>query len=104
MVEEGRGDHGDALPRGLIAASIMPQPRRSPSRITQQSQRAPTAGSTLVNSTIPGLKGDVHEWQPRPGGWQTLQLEQDIWEDEDLSILVERRRNAWNSSGSVTFI
>jgi hypothetical protein len=40
-------------------------------------------------STGPGLRDDVHEWQPRPGGWQILQLEQGIWEDEHLPTLVE---------------
>ncbi|KOG57258.1 hypothetical protein ADK75_04495 [Streptomyces virginiae] len=39
-------------------------------------------------STGPGLTDDVHAWQPRPGGWQTLQLEQGIWENEHLSTLV----------------
>ncbi|ARE72789.1 hypothetical protein B6R96_01520 [Streptomyces sp. Sge12] len=40
-------------------------------------------------STGPGLRGDVHAWQPRPGGWQTLQLEQGVWENEHLSTVVE---------------
>ncbi|MFF7858777.1 hypothetical protein [Streptomyces sp. NPDC007904] len=31
----------------------------------------------------------MHEWPPRPGGWQTLRLELDSWEDENLSTLVE---------------
>ncbi|MFB7340916.1 hypothetical protein ACFCZ6_12740 [Streptomyces hydrogenans] len=31
----------------------------------------------------------MHEWPPRPGGWQTLQWEQGIWEDEHLAVLVE---------------
>ncbi|MFD9263949.1 hypothetical protein [Streptomyces sp. NPDC059538] len=49
----------------------------------------PLLEAPLFNSTDPGLRDDVHEWQPRPGGWQTLQLEQGIWEDEYLSTLVE---------------
>ncbi|MFE9783310.1 hypothetical protein ACFYPA_34865 [Streptomyces sp. NPDC005775] len=49
----------------------------------------PWLEAPLFDGADPGLKDDVHEWQPRPGGWQTLQLEQGIWEDEYLSILVE---------------
>ncbi|MFD8891930.1 hypothetical protein [Streptomyces sp. NPDC059566] len=49
----------------------------------------PLLEAPLFNSTDPGLRDDVHEWQPRPGGWQTLQLEQGIWEDEYLATLVE---------------
>ncbi|MGW8355624.1 hypothetical protein [Streptomyces wedmorensis] len=49
----------------------------------------PLLEAPLFGSTNPGLRDDVHEWQPRPGGWQTLQLEQGIWEDEYLSTLVE---------------
>jgi len=49
----------------------------------------PLLEAPLFGSTAPGLGDDVHEWHPRPGGWQTLQLEQGIWEDEHLSTLVE---------------
>ncbi|MEU2022538.1 hypothetical protein ABZ565_10260 [Streptomyces sp. NPDC016469] len=35
----------------------------------------------------PGI--EAHEWQPRPGGWQTLQLKDGVWEYEMLSGLVE---------------
>ncbi|WP_031002113.1 hypothetical protein, partial [Streptomyces sp. NRRL F-5727] len=49
----------------------------------------PLLEAPLFGSTGLGLGGDVHEWQPRPGGWQTLQLEQGIWEDEHLPTLVE---------------
>ncbi|MFI8371949.1 hypothetical protein [Streptomyces sp. NPDC085466] len=49
----------------------------------------PLLEAPLFGSTGPGLRDDVHQWQPRPGGWQTLQLEQGIWEDEHLSTLVE---------------
>ncbi|EMF56325.1 hypothetical protein SBD_2235 [Streptomyces bottropensis ATCC 25435] len=31
----------------------------------------------------------MHEWEPRPGGWQTLQLDRGVWEDEYLFTLVE---------------
>ncbi|MEV7373324.1 hypothetical protein AB0O51_20930 [Streptomyces sp. NPDC090301] len=37
----------------------------------------------------PRSRDEVHEWGTRPGGWQTLQLNQGIWEDEDLLALVE---------------
>lgn len=43
----------------------------------------------LFGGIDPGLRDDMHEWRPRPGGWQTLQLEQGIWEDEYLFALVE---------------
>ncbi|MFJ3981363.1 hypothetical protein [Streptomyces fungicidicus] len=49
----------------------------------------PLLEAPLFNSTGPGPRHDVHEWQPRPSGWQTLQLEQGIWEDEHLPTLVE---------------
>ncbi|MET9935629.1 MULTISPECIES: hypothetical protein [unclassified Streptomyces] len=49
----------------------------------------PLLEAPLFGITVPGLRDDLHEWQPRPGGWQTLQLEQGIWEDEHLSTLVE---------------
>ncbi|MFF9098534.1 hypothetical protein ACF1AX_36100 [Streptomyces sp. NPDC014802] len=35
----------------------------------------PLLEAPLFGSTDPD---DVHEWQPRPGGWQTLQWEQGI--------------------------
>ncbi|MDX2815235.1 hypothetical protein PV410_22125 [Streptomyces sp. PA03-5A] len=35
------------------------------------------------------LKDGVHEWWPRAGGWQTLQFDNEIWEDDDLPALVE---------------
>jgi hypothetical protein len=53
-----------------------------------RSQR-PLLEAPLFGGTDPGLRDDVHEWQPRPGGWQTLQLEQGTWEDDDLLALVE---------------
>ncbi|WP_234021098.1 hypothetical protein [Streptomyces sp. 142MFCol3.1] len=43
----------------------------------------------LFDSTDPGLNDSVYEWPPRPVGWQTLQLEHGIWEDEYLLDLVE---------------
>jgi hypothetical protein len=49
----------------------------------------PLLEAPLFGSTDPGLRDEVHEWQPRPGGWQTLQLEQGTWEDDDLLALVE---------------
>lgn len=49
----------------------------------------PLLEAPLFSSTGPGPRDDVHEWQPRPGGWQTLQLEQGVWEDDHLFALVE---------------
>ncbi|MFD3533542.1 hypothetical protein [Streptomyces sp. NPDC058664] len=48
----------------------------------------PLLEAPLFGSVEQGLKGGVHEWWPRPGGWQTLQLTQGIWEDGHLSALV----------------
>ncbi|MER5894495.1 hypothetical protein [Streptomyces sp. NPDC001876] len=49
----------------------------------------PLLEAPLFRGNDPGLREDMHEWRPRPGGWQTLQLEQGIWEDEYLFALVE---------------
>lgn len=35
------------------------------------------------------LRERVHECWPRPGGWQTLQFDNGVWEDEHLPPLVE---------------
>ncbi|MFL1897965.1 hypothetical protein ACJWDR_02600 [Streptomyces tauricus] len=50
----------------------------------------PLLEAPLLASAGPGLRGEAHEWPSRPGGWQTLQLEQGIWEDDYLPALVER--------------
>ncbi|MFE2023056.1 hypothetical protein ACFW9O_34030 [Streptomyces sp. NPDC059499] len=50
---------------------------------------SPLLEAPLFGGSDPGLREDMHEWRPRPGGWQTLQLEQDIWEDDYLFALVE---------------
>ncbi|MET7904415.1 hypothetical protein ABZS86_24315 [Streptomyces sp. NPDC005355] len=34
------------------------------------------------------LKDTVRAWWPRPGGWQTLQFDHGLWEDDYLSALV----------------
>ncbi|MFJ8141006.1 hypothetical protein [Streptomyces sp. NPDC096013] len=34
------------------------------------------------------LKDTVQAWCPRPGGWQTLQFDHGLWENESLSTLV----------------
>ncbi|MFI2722573.1 hypothetical protein ACH5AI_40790 [Streptomyces collinus] len=49
----------------------------------------PLLEAPLFGTTGPGLRDDVSAWQPRPGGWQTLQLEQGIWDAEHLPTLVE---------------
>lgn len=49
----------------------------------------PLLEAPLFSSIDQGLKGGVHEWWPRPGGWQTLQLKQGIWEEDYLFALVE---------------
>lgn len=50
----------------------------------------PLLEAVLFGSTDPGLRDDVHEWRPRPGGWQTLHWEHGVWEDEYLFTLVKR--------------
>ncbi|MZD16813.1 MULTISPECIES: hypothetical protein [Streptomyces] len=49
----------------------------------------PLLEAPLFGSIGKGLRDDVHEWEPRPGGWQTLQLDRGVWEDEYLFTLVE---------------
>ncbi|MFD8010837.1 hypothetical protein [Streptomyces sp. NPDC058955] len=49
----------------------------------------PLLEAPLFGTIAPELSGDVYDGRPRPGGWQPLQLEQGIWEDEHLSTLVE---------------
>ncbi|GAA5022628.1 hypothetical protein [Streptomyces siamensis] len=49
----------------------------------------PLLEAPLFDSTDPGLEDSVDEWPPRPGGWQTLQLEHGIWEHEYLPDLVK---------------
>ena len=34
------------------------------------------------------LKDTAHPWRPRPGGWQTLQFDHGLWENDHLSALV----------------
>lgn len=35
------------------------------------------------------VRDGIHAWWPRPGGWQTLQLDHGLWEAADLAALVE---------------
>ncbi|MFJ8112711.1 hypothetical protein [Streptomyces sp. NPDC096132] len=35
------------------------------------------------------MKDTVQAWSPRPGGWQTLQFDHGLWEDDFLLALVE---------------
>ncbi|MFF5161423.1 hypothetical protein ACFY3N_35510 [Streptomyces sp. NPDC000348] len=51
--------------------------------------KRPLLEAPLFGSTGPGLGDDAQEWQPRPGGWQTLQLEQGLWAGQYLFALVE---------------
>ncbi|MFE2555054.1 hypothetical protein ACFXGT_03325 [Streptomyces sp. NPDC059352] len=48
----------------------------------------PLLEAPLFGTIEQGRKEDVHAWWPRPGGWQTLQLDQGIWEDDYLLALV----------------
>lgn len=53
------------------------------------SSKRPLLEAPLFDSIGQGGKEGVHAWWPRPGGWQTLQLDQGIWEDDHLLALVE---------------
>ncbi|WP_405593207.1 hypothetical protein [Streptomyces sp. NBC_01190] len=35
------------------------------------------------------VRDGIHAWRPRPGGWQTLQLDHGLWEAADLAALVQ---------------
>jgi hypothetical protein len=49
----------------------------------------PLLEAPVFDSIDQGLKSTVHEWWPRPDGWQTLQLDQGLWADDHLSALVD---------------
>ncbi|MEU6389423.1 hypothetical protein [Streptomyces sp. NPDC046939] len=49
----------------------------------------PLREAPLFADVDAGLGDEAREWPPRPGGWQTLQLEHGIWADEYLPALVE---------------
>ncbi|MGW5652573.1 hypothetical protein [Streptomyces humi] len=42
----------------------------------------------MFDSINQELKDTVHAWCPRPGGWQTLQFDHGLWEEDYLSALV----------------
>ncbi|WAZ26247.1 hypothetical protein STRCI_007803 [Streptomyces cinnabarinus] len=54
---------------------------------------APLLEAPVFDSIDAELKSTVHRWESRPGGWQTLQLENGMWDDEDLPALV-----AWSNA------
>ncbi|WP_244217422.1 hypothetical protein [Streptomyces carpinensis] len=43
----------------------------------------------MFDSLDQELKSTVHAWWPRPGGWQTLEFDLGIWENDCLLPLVE---------------
>lgn len=51
--------------------------------------KRPLLEAPLFGSADAALGDDVHEWRPRPGGWQTLQWKRGVWEDDYLFALVE---------------
>jgi hypothetical protein len=51
--------------------------------------RRPLLQAPVFESIDQELKDTVHAWRPRPGGWQTLQFDHGLWEDDYLSALVE---------------
>ncbi|MGQ4477803.1 hypothetical protein [Streptomyces sp. SAS_276] len=42
----------------------------------------------MFDSINPDLKDTVDAWSRRPGGWQTLQFDHGLWEEDHLSDLV----------------
>ncbi|MFE2531462.1 hypothetical protein [Streptomyces sp. NPDC059371] len=48
----------------------------------------PLLEAPVFDSIDQELKDTVHAWWPRPGGWQTLQFDHGLWEDDYLSALV----------------
>ena len=48
----------------------------------------PLLEAPVFDSIHPELKDTVHAWPPRPGGWQTLQFDHGLWEEDYLSALV----------------
>ncbi|MFF3878660.1 hypothetical protein [Streptomyces sp. NPDC001978] len=53
-----------------------------------RSQR-PLLEAPVFESIHQELKDTVHAWRPRPGGWQTLQFDHGLWENDYLFTLVE---------------
>ncbi|MFI1093786.1 hypothetical protein [Streptomyces sp. NPDC020917] len=53
--------------------------------------------SPVFDGLDQGRKAAVHTLWPRPGGWQTLQLEHDDWDDSHLPTLV-----AWTGAPACT--
>ncbi len=48
----------------------------------------PLLEAPVFDSINPELKATVHGWSPRPAGWQTLQFDHGLWEEDYLSDLV----------------
>jgi hypothetical protein len=48
----------------------------------------PLLEAPVFDSIDQELKNTVHAWGSRPGGWQTLQLDHGLWEDDCLFDLV----------------
>ncbi|MEV6511381.1 hypothetical protein [Streptomyces sp. NPDC051642] len=48
----------------------------------------PLLEAPVFDSTHQELKDTVHVWRPRAGGWQTLQFDHGLWENDHLSALV----------------
>lgn len=48
----------------------------------------PLLQSPVFDSMHQELRDSVHASWPRSGGWQTLQLDHGLWEEEDLAALV----------------
>jgi hypothetical protein len=53
-----------------------------------RSERAPLLDAPVFDQLHPEAKATTHAWRQRTGGWQTLRLDYDIWEDEYLEALV----------------
>ncbi len=50
--------------------------------------KRPLLEAPVFDSIHQKLKDTVQAWCPRPGGWQTLQFDHGLWEDDYLSALL----------------
>lgn len=54
-----------------------------------RSEHASLLNAPVLDQLHPESKAAIRAWRPRIGGWQTLQFDYEIWEDEYLEALVE---------------
>lgn len=50
-----------------------------------RNERLPLLDAPVFERFQPEVRAAIPAWRPRPGGWQTLQLEYDQWDQPDLA-------------------